>query len=199
MDGGRRREDLSAEQVSLVLQPSREGKEPDRARAKPPLSNILAGLAGITSDANSLVNFARNAAQKHLFTYDEDIPVEMLVQRLCDMKQGYTQYGGERCSMFLLAIVVPFHSSPPCLPARRYYRYGRYNILNPPPPRLALGLLQRTPPLTQQVSDHSVSPSSTSATIRSTASNYTTPTRLETTRDGRRPASAPTTLPPRAC
>jgi 20S proteasome alpha/beta subunit len=58
-------------------------------------SNILAGLAGITSDANSLVNFARNAAQQHLFTYDEDIPVEMLVQRLCDMKQGYTQYGGE--------------------------------------------------------------------------------------------------------
>lgn len=59
-------------------------------------NNILAGLAGITSDANSLVNFARNAAQQHLFTYDEDIPVEMLVQRLCDMKQGYTQYGGLR-------------------------------------------------------------------------------------------------------
>ncbi|OCF79167.1 20S proteasome subunit alpha 3 [Kwoniella mangroviensis CBS 8886] len=59
-------------------------------------NNILAGLAGITSDANSLVNFARNSAQKHLFTYDEDIPVEMLVQRLCDMKQGYTQFGGLR-------------------------------------------------------------------------------------------------------
>ncbi|ORX39332.1 putative proteasome subunit alpha type 4 [Kockovaella imperatae] len=59
-------------------------------------NNILAGLAGITSDANSLVNFSRNAAQQHLFTYDEDIPVEMLVQRLCDMKQGYTQFGGLR-------------------------------------------------------------------------------------------------------
>lgn len=58
-------------------------------------SNILAGLAGITSDANSLVNFARNSAQRHLLTYNEDIPVEMLVQRLCDMKQGYTQYGGK--------------------------------------------------------------------------------------------------------
>lgn len=58
-------------------------------------SNILAGLAGITSDANSLVNFARNASQRHLFTYNEDIPVELLVQRLCDMKQGYTQFGGE--------------------------------------------------------------------------------------------------------
>ncbi|AAW44007.1 hypothetical protein CNBF2840 [Cryptococcus deneoformans B-3501A] len=59
-------------------------------------NNILAGLAGITSDANSLVNFARNSAQRHLFSYDEDIPVEMLVQRLCDMKQGYTQFGGLR-------------------------------------------------------------------------------------------------------
>nr|ODN90503.1 20S proteasome subunit alpha 3 [Cryptococcus depauperatus CBS 7841]ODO03814.1 20S proteasome subunit alpha 3 [Cryptococcus depauperatus CBS 7855] len=59
-------------------------------------NNILTGLAGITSDANSLVNFARNSAQRHLFSYDEDIPVEMLVQRLCDMKQGYTQFGGLR-------------------------------------------------------------------------------------------------------
>ncbi|GMK57152.1 hypothetical protein CspeluHIS016_0309920 [Cutaneotrichosporon spelunceum] len=59
-------------------------------------NNILAGLAGITSDANSLVNYARNSAQRHLYTYDEDIPVEMLVQRLCDMKQGYTQFGGLR-------------------------------------------------------------------------------------------------------
>ncbi|RSH85888.1 uncharacterized protein EHS24_004073 [Apiotrichum porosum] len=59
-------------------------------------NNILTGLAGITSDANSLVNFARNSAQRHLYSYDEDIPVEMLVQRLCDMKQGYTQYGGLR-------------------------------------------------------------------------------------------------------
>lgn len=57
-------------------------------------SNILAGVAGITSDANSLVNYARTAAQRHLFTYDEEIPVEMLCQRLCDLKQGYTQYGG---------------------------------------------------------------------------------------------------------
>lgn len=26
--------------------------------------------------------------------YNEDIPVELLAQRLCDLKQGYTQYGG---------------------------------------------------------------------------------------------------------
>lgn len=59
-------------------------------------SNIIAGVAGITSDANSLINHARTAAQQHLLTYDTAIPVELLAQRLCDTKQGYTQYGGLR-------------------------------------------------------------------------------------------------------
>ncbi|KAK0538823.1 Proteasome subunit alpha type-3 [Tilletia horrida] len=58
--------------------------------------NVVAGVAGITADANSLVNYARNAAQQHLLAYDDEIPVEQLVQRLCDLKQGYTQYGGLR-------------------------------------------------------------------------------------------------------
>ncbi len=57
-------------------------------------SNVIAGVAGITADANSLVNFARQGAQSHLFTFNEDIPVEQLTQRLCNLKQGYTQYGG---------------------------------------------------------------------------------------------------------
>ncbi|PWN53974.1 putative PRE9-20S proteasome subunit Y13 [Violaceomyces palustris] len=58
--------------------------------------NIIAGVAGITADANSLVNYARNQAQKYLLAYDDDMPVEQLAQRLCDLKQGYTQYGGLR-------------------------------------------------------------------------------------------------------
>jgi 20S proteasome subunit alpha 3 len=58
--------------------------------------NVIGGVAGYSSDANSLINYARNAAQRHLFSYNEDIPVEMLAQRLCDLKQGYTQYGGLR-------------------------------------------------------------------------------------------------------
>ncbi|PPQ92976.1 hypothetical protein CVT25_000177 [Psilocybe cyanescens] len=57
-------------------------------------SNVIGGVAGLTADANSLVNYARSAAQQHLLNYNEDIPVELLAQRLCDMKQGYTQYGG---------------------------------------------------------------------------------------------------------
>ncbi|KAM0793035.1 hypothetical protein ACM66B_000524 [Microbotryomycetes sp. NB124-2] len=58
--------------------------------------NVISGVAGYNADANSLVNYCRNAAQSHLASYDEDMPVEQLVQRLCDMKQGYTQFGGLR-------------------------------------------------------------------------------------------------------
>ncbi|KAH9948937.1 nucleophile aminohydrolase [Amylocystis lapponica] len=40
--------------------------------------------------------FLLNSCKSPLFLYDEDIPVELLAQRLCDLKQGYTQYGGLR-------------------------------------------------------------------------------------------------------
>ncbi|RKP27128.1 proteasome subunit alpha type-4 [Syncephalis pseudoplumigaleata] len=58
--------------------------------------NMICGVAGITSDANILVNNVRQAAQQYLYTYNEAIPCEQLVQRLCNLKQGYTQYGGMR-------------------------------------------------------------------------------------------------------
>jgi len=59
-------------------------------------NNVITGVAGINADANSIINYARSAAQRHLFSYNEDIPVEQLTQQLCDLKQGYTQYGGLR-------------------------------------------------------------------------------------------------------
>lgn len=68
--------------------------------------NVIGGVAGLTADANSLVNFARTAAQRHLLMYNEDIPVELLAQRLCDMKQGYTQYGGMSVALVPLIHVL---------------------------------------------------------------------------------------------
>lgn len=50
----------------------------------------------MTADANILINYARDQAQKYLKSYNEDIPCEQLVRRLCDLKQGYTQHGGLR-------------------------------------------------------------------------------------------------------
>ncbi|KLO05102.1 putative PRE9-20S proteasome subunit Y13 [Schizopora paradoxa] len=59
-------------------------------------TNVIVGVAGLTADASSMVNLMRLTAQRHLSVYDEDMPVEQLCKRLCDVKQGYTQYGGLR-------------------------------------------------------------------------------------------------------
>lgn len=58
--------------------------------------NMITAVAGMTADANILINYARQAAQRYLLTYNADIPCEQLVRRLCDLKQGYTQHGGLR-------------------------------------------------------------------------------------------------------
>lgn len=58
--------------------------------------HILVGVAGLTSDAESLIDTARIHAQQYLKTYGDQIPIENLVRRISDIKQGYTQYGGMR-------------------------------------------------------------------------------------------------------
>eukprot|EP00245_Coleochaete_scutata_P006757 TRINITY_DN21535_c0_g1_i1.p1 TRINITY_DN21535_c0_g1~~TRINITY_DN21535_c0_g1_i1.p1 ORF type:complete len:251 (+),score=53.04 TRINITY_DN21535_c0_g1_i1:136-888(+) len=58
--------------------------------------HLACAVAGITADANILINTARLSAQRYTFAYQEPMPVELLVQSLCDTKQGYTQYGGLR-------------------------------------------------------------------------------------------------------
>lgn len=57
---------------------------------------MICAVAGMTADANILINYARQAAQRYLLTYNEEIPCEQLVRQLCDLKQGYTQHGGLR-------------------------------------------------------------------------------------------------------
>jgi len=58
--------------------------------------HVACAVAGITADANILINQARLHAQRYRYNYQEPQPVEPLVQRLCDEKQAYTQYGGLR-------------------------------------------------------------------------------------------------------
>ncbi|CAL9016305.1 unnamed protein product [Prunus brigantina] len=58
--------------------------------------HVACAVAGIMSDANILINTARVQAQRYTFAYQEPMPVEQLVQSLCDTKQGYTQFGGLR-------------------------------------------------------------------------------------------------------
>jgi 20S proteasome subunit alpha 3 len=87
-----------------------------RGRARVGADNacsLSCAVAGITSDANILINYARLVAQRYFFSYQaraacqrvcwpvttplqEPIPVEQLLRTLCDLKQSYTQFGGLR-------------------------------------------------------------------------------------------------------
>ncbi|XP_067928175.1 proteasome subunit alpha type-4-like [Watersipora subatra] len=58
--------------------------------------DMATSVAGITSDANVLINELRLIAQRYVLTYQEPMPCEQLVSTLCDVKQAYTQFGGKR-------------------------------------------------------------------------------------------------------
>ncbi len=58
--------------------------------------HIGCATSGLVADARALVDRARVEAQFNRVTYDEPIPVETLVKKVCDFKQSYTQYGGGR-------------------------------------------------------------------------------------------------------
>eukprot|EP01060_Flectonema_neradi_P030968 TRINITY_DN4598_c2_g1_i2.p1 TRINITY_DN4598_c2_g1~~TRINITY_DN4598_c2_g1_i2.p1 ORF type:complete len:232 (+),score=46.33 TRINITY_DN4598_c2_g1_i2:212-907(+) len=87
--------------------------------------HLAVAVAGLTSDANTLVDFARMHSLRHTLAYSEPIPVESLVNEIADVKQGYTQVGSLRPFgvSFLYAGYDPIHGlqlyhSEPC---------GRYN------------------------------------------------------------------------
>jgi 20S proteasome subunit alpha 3 len=58
--------------------------------------HIACAVAGLTADANLLIDHARVIAARHFFSEREPQPVERMIRILCDTKQGYTQYGGLR-------------------------------------------------------------------------------------------------------
>jgi proteasome alpha subunit len=58
--------------------------------------HIGCATSGLVADARVLVDYARVAAQINKITYGEKIPVELLVKKICDYKQAYTQNGGTR-------------------------------------------------------------------------------------------------------
>ncbi|MFQ6012332.1 MAG: archaeal proteasome endopeptidase complex subunit alpha [Thermoplasmata archaeon] len=58
--------------------------------------HIGCATSGLVADARVLVDYARIAAQVNKVTYKEPISVDLLVKRVSDYKQNYTQYGGVR-------------------------------------------------------------------------------------------------------
>jgi proteasome alpha subunit len=58
--------------------------------------HVGCATSGLVADARVLVDYARIVAQINKVTYKEPISVDLLVKRVCDYKQNYTQYGGVR-------------------------------------------------------------------------------------------------------
>ena len=67
-------------------------------------SHVIAGAAGIVSDARVLIERAQVIAQQHRITYDSAIEPELIIKEISNMKQQFTQYGGAR--PFGVAILV---------------------------------------------------------------------------------------------
>lgn len=61
---------------------------------------MVCSVAGITADANVLVSELRSISERYRMQYGDSIPCEQLVSWLCDVKQAYTQYGGNLLLLF---------------------------------------------------------------------------------------------------
>jgi proteasome alpha subunit len=59
-------------------------------------THVGCATSGLVADARALVDRARVEAQLNRVTYDEPVPIDVLVKKVCDFKQGYTQFGGGR-------------------------------------------------------------------------------------------------------
>jgi len=57
---------------------------------------MCCAVAGLTSDANLLIDVLRRTAARHTYEFGEPMPVEQLVKSICNIKQEYTQFGGLR-------------------------------------------------------------------------------------------------------
>jgi len=86
--------------VVLVGEKKTQGKLLDQAKQAEKIfeidDHVCCAVAGVTSDANVLINRLRLTAQQYQYRYGEPMPLEQLVVNLCDVKQGYTQHGGLR-------------------------------------------------------------------------------------------------------
>lgn len=68
----------------------------DSEKVYPIDDHIMCAIAGLTSDANILLQNARKDAQDYLYKYGQPKPVEELVEYICRVKHSYTQVGGLR-------------------------------------------------------------------------------------------------------
>lgn len=66
--------------------------------------HVIAASCGLVADARVLIERARVEAQNYRIIYNEPIDIALLVKRICDFKQLYTQHGGVR--PFGVALII---------------------------------------------------------------------------------------------
>lgn len=59
-------------------------------------NHVVSLVAGLTADANILIQQSRLNSQRYLHDYQSPMPVEQIVKSVCNYKQSYTQFGGLR-------------------------------------------------------------------------------------------------------
>jgi len=72
-------------------------------------SHIFCAMSGLTADARTLTDHARVEAQSHIFTYNEQISVESLVNSISDMALNFSSSEGKKKVMsrpFGVALIV---------------------------------------------------------------------------------------------
>jgi 20S proteasome subunit alpha 3 len=74
--------------------------------------NMMVAVAGLTADANTLIKQCRMICQQFKVTFQSEMPVEALVQKLCNLKQRYTHSGGKYLSQpYTLYIYIYIYHS----------------------------------------------------------------------------------------
>ena len=76
---------------SSLLLPPKHGEKVFRID-----DHLFVVVSGLTADANYLIEYLRKQGQNYRYTFDSCIPVEQIVERICNLKQSYTQFGGMR-------------------------------------------------------------------------------------------------------
>lgn len=91
---------MSTEGIALVAERKTTSKllEQDSNAEKMYIlnENTLCAVAGMTADAGILINYIRENSQEYLKIYNTEPLLENVVKKVCNLKQGYTQFGGLR-------------------------------------------------------------------------------------------------------
>lgn len=77
--------------ASSLLLPPKHGEKLFRID-----DHVYVLVSGLTADANYLIEFLRKKCQDYKYSFGSNLPIEQLVEAICNLKQSYTQFGGMR-------------------------------------------------------------------------------------------------------